>query len=300
MASKSVVIYYEDGVAGRCERSLYPGQRSVVGRGADADMRISDPAASRKHMQVSSDEDGTVTLHDMGSTNGTFLNGARIHGTKLVTEDCVFTIGSTSFTLKYVHKGFMPISLTTWLSEHGKALAMSVLLVAVIGVVFHLFFSGKPGKKITAPDSPSMRIAVENREASPNAHGDLRHLTPEKQDMASDDYQSAMEYYRRGLYFYDTGNLKNSLVEFRKAAKLAPNNNQIVSKLTQTIRELHKLVDELYDIGLTHENYFRFREAELAWTQVVQLSEGIDYKRRDDAIEALNRLALKKNRGLSP
>lgn len=66
---------------------LYPQQafrqiplvrgKSVIGRGSEADIRLDDEMISRKHCEISW-EDGKVTLRDLGSTNGTFVDGAAL------------------------------------------------------------------------------------------------------------------------------------------------------------------------------------------------------------------------------
>jgi pSer/pThr/pTyr-binding forkhead associated (FHA) protein len=38
--------------------------------------------------------EGTVTVHDLGSANGTFINGNRLTGKELTSQDTV-TIGGT-------------------------------------------------------------------------------------------------------------------------------------------------------------------------------------------------------------
>ncbi|MEU0986596.1 FtsK/SpoIIIE domain-containing protein [Streptomyces sp. NPDC005953] len=53
---------------------LHGGQISV-GRSADADVPLDDPDVSRLHCSVTVEEDGRVTVADLGSTNGTTLDG---------------------------------------------------------------------------------------------------------------------------------------------------------------------------------------------------------------------------------
>ncbi|MEU5402052.1 FtsK/SpoIIIE domain-containing protein [Streptomyces sp. NPDC005963] len=53
---------------------LHGGQISV-GRSADADVPLDDPDVSRLHCSVTVGEDGRVTVADLGSTNGTTLDG---------------------------------------------------------------------------------------------------------------------------------------------------------------------------------------------------------------------------------
>ena len=46
----------------------------MLGRGTDCDLRLVDPGVSRHHAELRV-EDGEVVLVDLGSTNGTFVNG---------------------------------------------------------------------------------------------------------------------------------------------------------------------------------------------------------------------------------
>lgn len=49
----------------------------VVGRSPDADLVIDDPYASDLHLRFGL-QDGQMVLHDLGSTNGTYVNGRRV------------------------------------------------------------------------------------------------------------------------------------------------------------------------------------------------------------------------------
>ena len=56
---------------------LLPG-RVRVGRSADADVPLDDPDVSRFHLALDVSADGRVTVADLGSTNGTGLDGAAV------------------------------------------------------------------------------------------------------------------------------------------------------------------------------------------------------------------------------
>jgi len=56
---------------------LIPGRTYVVGRGATSDIALYDPTISRRHAEVSVEDDG-VTVTDLDSSNGTFLRGERV------------------------------------------------------------------------------------------------------------------------------------------------------------------------------------------------------------------------------
>jgi two-component system, cell cycle response regulator len=59
-------------------------QGTSLGRSGESSFQISDITVSRDHAVVMTDENGTVQIRDEGSTNGTFLNGKRIHAHRLV------------------------------------------------------------------------------------------------------------------------------------------------------------------------------------------------------------------------
>lgn len=74
----------------------------VIGRGSEADLRVSDPGVSRRHIEirVRPDEEGVVvTVVDLGSTNGTRVNGKRIQHATL-DDGAQIEIGSTKMTLR--------------------------------------------------------------------------------------------------------------------------------------------------------------------------------------------------------
>lgn len=50
----------------------------VIGKGDQADVRLSDPQVSRKHAEISF-RDGQFYLTDLGSKNGTWVNEAQVH-----------------------------------------------------------------------------------------------------------------------------------------------------------------------------------------------------------------------------
>ncbi|MER6557923.1 FHA domain-containing protein [Streptomyces sp. NPDC001027] len=57
---------------------LLHGGQVRVGRSADADIPLDDPDVSRLHCAVTLSADGRVTVADLGSTNGTALDGTRV------------------------------------------------------------------------------------------------------------------------------------------------------------------------------------------------------------------------------
>lgn len=58
---------------------LLHGGQIRIGRSADADVPLDDPDVSRLHCAVTVSEDGQVSVTDLGSTNGTSLDGVEVH-----------------------------------------------------------------------------------------------------------------------------------------------------------------------------------------------------------------------------
>ncbi|NNN19110.1 MAG: DUF3662 domain-containing protein [Acidimicrobiaceae bacterium] len=61
-------------------------QAVTIGRMPGSSVVIDDPKVSRQHAQVYTDQD-LVILTDLGSTNGTYVNGVRVSRTELKNQD---------------------------------------------------------------------------------------------------------------------------------------------------------------------------------------------------------------------
>ena len=60
--------------------ALFPGRPFVVGRADDCNLTIPSQRVSRKHAEMVWGEDKWPSLKDLGSQNGTLVNGKRIKG----------------------------------------------------------------------------------------------------------------------------------------------------------------------------------------------------------------------------
>jgi hypothetical protein len=71
---------------------------TIIGRGEAAQVRIADVGISRQHARV--DFDGArVVITDLGSTNGTAVNGTRVNAAALQAGDVV-QLGTTTLTFR--------------------------------------------------------------------------------------------------------------------------------------------------------------------------------------------------------
>lgn len=76
----------------------------VIGRGSDADLRIDDPGVSRRHAEIRvlpGSQAPSVSVVDLGSTNGMLVNGQRVQQAAL-DDGATLKIGNTTMTVRFV------------------------------------------------------------------------------------------------------------------------------------------------------------------------------------------------------
>lgn len=84
-------------------RHRITASRTILGRGSDADIVLDDTGASRAHAEIV--WDGTrAQIKDLGSTNGTTLDGRRL-GTALLEDGGVIQIGRSRIVFRLVPDG---------------------------------------------------------------------------------------------------------------------------------------------------------------------------------------------------
>ncbi len=133
--------------AGDQSIDVKPGVTLVVGRAVNSDVPIYDPTISRQHAQISA-EDGGLRVRDLGSSNGTFLNGGRITDVVAAPNDVV-TFGKVAFYVRETAKPAQP-------KDSGAGFAAPKPPGATI--VRQLPVGGEAGAGI---QSPLKRLSVE-------------------------------------------------------------------------------------------------------------------------------------------
>jgi pSer/pThr/pTyr-binding forkhead associated (FHA) protein len=67
----------------------------VIGRDPDADLVLEDREVSRRHAKATPTADGSTVVEDLGSMNGTFVNGNQLHGPARVDAGDELLLGVT-------------------------------------------------------------------------------------------------------------------------------------------------------------------------------------------------------------
>ncbi|MBX7265467.1 FHA domain-containing protein [Micromonospora sp. Llam7] len=92
----------------------------VIGRDPAVDIVVHDPHLSRRHAEIWLAGEG-VSLVDLGSTNGTWVNDLRAAGVARLTDGDVIRIGHTE--LRFVDPGLArtdPVGLSFELPRQGR------------------------------------------------------------------------------------------------------------------------------------------------------------------------------------
>jgi pSer/pThr/pTyr-binding forkhead associated (FHA) protein len=89
-------------VAGRAiGMSILLDDELLIGRHADGAGRLADDEEiSRSHARVSLDRSGFCAIEDLGSTNGTFVNGLRITGPQTLSVGDTIEVGGTTLVVR--------------------------------------------------------------------------------------------------------------------------------------------------------------------------------------------------------
>ncbi|MBS2020797.1 MAG: FHA domain-containing protein [Deltaproteobacteria bacterium] len=88
-----LILHGPNGPAGE-----YPlGTNNVLGRSTGASVRLADREVSRKHSELDF-EGGQWVVKDLGSSNGTYVNGKRIFGPTALKEGDEVLIGTSRMT----------------------------------------------------------------------------------------------------------------------------------------------------------------------------------------------------------
>src|SRR6202050_4728663 len=94
---RSFVLRFISGKYQGGEFPIVPEKQIVVGRSSDLDMVLVEDMVSRKHARIAMQSD-QIWIEDLGSTNGTFVNGEKIKRARLKEGDRVL-IGTSILKL---------------------------------------------------------------------------------------------------------------------------------------------------------------------------------------------------------
>jgi hypothetical protein len=71
----------------------------ILGRSSEADIHIEDTGVSRRHLEIRT-ANGVTNAVDLGSTNGSYVNGQRVSGSTELSDGSTITMGRTKIIFR--------------------------------------------------------------------------------------------------------------------------------------------------------------------------------------------------------
>jgi serine phosphatase RsbU (regulator of sigma subunit) len=169
------------------------GDSISIGRQADCGVCLDDPAVSRHHARLHCDGD-RFTIEDLGSSNGTYLNGCRIAGKQRLTEDDTLQIGPYVLALRldgpattetdpvvrsqvqalssnsslFTSNATYKLKVIVEIAQHlGRTLEVQPLLEKLLEQLFRLFPQAERGLVILGDKEPFTVRAQRQRHQKP-------------------------------------------------------------------------------------------------------------------------------------
>lgn len=269
-----------------------------------------DVKASRRHALIRM-EAGLASVEDLGSKNGTLLDGKPVTKAPL-TVGAELCVGETVFVLSqsgeetYASEDGAPSKDA---SKPGRRMILYVAVAALaVGVLLLVMFgggkegddqnkkSGTTGQALQTQTTPNQTAEVQPPQApaaiqgktiqSQTADGQTSQAQPGAQSQA----EQSMESMRMGQFYYNSGKLKKAVEQWREAVRLDPGNTQASKLLVRAEGELDQLVDKHYRQALLALRYQRTEEARAELRQVVENSPNPEDERTRDSLKKLDEL----------
>lgn len=125
---------------------------TVIGRVFGVDVLLTDDGVSRRHARIIRDEDGSAKLVDLDSTNGTYINGRRIHAEGLREGDRIRIGQSATLDFRYSYRDSSVLEML----PGGVATATTPRSMAA-----QRSSDARPGSRRGAPREPNAPVPVQ-------------------------------------------------------------------------------------------------------------------------------------------
>ena len=136
---------------------LKTGAPQVVGRAPTSDIPVFDPTISRRHAELNTDEKN-LHVRDLGSSNGTFLNGSRVETCTVSVGDTI-TFGKVAFKLQQVGAPAPPPSMAKD-APAGATIVRQLPVRNTPGSAFTAIKSGEQAAVSTAEDKIQQKLKI--------------------------------------------------------------------------------------------------------------------------------------------
>ena len=134
----------------------------VLGRSSEADILVDDTGVSRRHLEIRT-ASGVTSAVDLGSTNGSYVNGHKVAGSTELTDGSTITMGRTKDHLPPASRqpwGPPMSELTITALRFGFLLLLWVLIFSIVSAMRRDLMIGRKA----ATGAPTARQVRKNPE----------------------------------------------------------------------------------------------------------------------------------------
>jgi len=257
------------------EFPLKPEKQIVIGRSGELDMVLVEDMVSRKHAKINTSA-GKITIEDLGSTNGTFVNGEKIRHARLKEGDRIL-IGTSILRLVHaddvqnVDEGEVRQNLEEAAAAHaaqaGKTSSMAGSIQEIpLPDLLQLFHTAKKTGVLVVKNAHEAKIYLRQGRVYYAVIDENHALGPHKSfnrimtwDVADFELRAAdpqtfgveLDTSTEGLLI----NAMRLLDEFKRIEKLLPPPNSPLKLPTALTAPLRDLTPELLDVLQLAHNY---------------------------------------------
>ncbi len=254
---------------------LIVGDELRMGRTEDNDIKIPDPNVSRQQTMILRAA-GSWIVRDLGSKNGTFLNGTQIQDSPLEEND-IIRIGEAEFRFVREKENVadkiraqlpkMPRVADSIQGVGSKRLALYGIAALILLTVGLVSLWKRPSQSIAdkaSPPSPSRKMA---------------HIEASDEEVVSWKSQADVALSRDDFLA--------AIPLLRKVVAARPTDSGARGALDRAEARLHTMIREYYESGAREFEKLYFDEAITEWQKVLSLSKSFDpemYKRAQGKI----------------
>lgn len=249
---------------------FFRGNRVVMGRGEQADIKVHDIKSSREHAEITKVGKEYI-ITDLGSQNGVVVNDLKIKQHALNPEDKII-IGQTVYQFGAVEvKGALEkrdeeveeFKDESFEDERPKSKLTLILgVVAVLGVV--LIMSGGENKDAgEGRKSSSYKV----NEVSDPFVASLR----DKRSESKKNKEKLNIYFKKGLREFREGNFFRAIAEFEHALAWSPNDPLAQFYLRKTKEALDESIEEMFIKAKRDEESLKYQKASVSYCGILRL-----------------------------
>jgi hypothetical protein len=237
---RSLALRFISGKYQGGEFPMHPNKEIVVGRSSDLDMVLVEEMVSRKHARIAYENDGIV-IEDLGSTNGTFVNGEKIKRAELKEGDRVL-IGTSILKVVVVETGGgeqrpnLEVVAAQRRTSSPRTMSGSIDEVPLPDLMQLFSTSKKSGALVVRTEEDVGRIYLQKGIVSYATLNDLEDLPPIKCIFR-------MLTWQKGVFDFDPAETR----EFANAVQVTV--QEILMESLRELDELNTIRDRLPDLS---------------------------------------------------